>query len=97
MTINLKGLSLVEISSDYCASCHALLPHLNKISEENGLKFVRIDLQDNPEAAEKFAIDKVPAVLICDGEKVVAKCYGYQPEEILGLWVQAKLEEYEKE
>ncbi len=95
--ITLNGLCIVEISADSCANCHTLLPYLNGIAEENALKFIRIDLETYPDAAEQFAIEKVPAVLLCDGDKVFAKCYGYQPEEILGLWVRAKLEEHEKE
>ncbi len=87
-------IKLIEISGDSCASCHALLPQLNAVAAENNVAFERIDIETSPEAVEKYAVDRIPTIIITDGDKVIGKCSGYQPEEILSLWVEAKLEEY---
>ncbi len=90
-------LKLIEISGDSCASCHALLPQLNAVALQNNLAFERIDIESRPEAIEKYSVDRIPTIILADGEKIIAKCSGYQPEEILSLWIEAKLEEYSKQ
>lgn len=92
----MNGIRLVEVSGDACAGCLALLPELRETAQKFQLGFVRLDIQSNPEAIEKYRIEKIPTVLLLDGEEIIAKCSGYQPQEILELWVEAKLEEYRR-
>lgn len=87
-------IKLIEISGDSCAGCHTVIPAVNAAARQNGLSVERIDIESHPEAVQKYGVERIPAIIIADGEKVVARCFGYQPEEILSLWVQAKLEEY---
>lgn len=87
-------IKLIEISGDGCAGCHALLPSLNAVAAEFGLAAERIDVESAPEAIEKFHVERIPTVVLADGDKIIAKCSGYQPEEILSLWVEAKLQAY---
>ncbi len=89
-------IKLVEISGDSCAGCHALLPALNAVGKELNLPVERIDIETSPEVIEKYSVDRIPAILVMDDEKVIAKCSGYQPEEILSLWVEAMIDEYRK-
>ena len=89
-------MKLIEIGGSSCANCIALMPQLNVLAERFGLDFIKIDIDDRPESIEIYKIDRVPSILICDGEKIIAKCTGYQPQEILELWIEAKLEEYKR-
>lgn len=89
-------IKLIEISGDSCANCHALMPQLSAIARDNNLEFERIDIETCPAAIEKYAIDRIPSVIIADGDEIIAKCSGYQPQEILELWVAAKIEDYVK-
>ena len=41
----------------------------------------------------EWKIDRVPTVLLLDGGEIFARCAGFQPEEILEIWMEAKLEE----
>lgn len=36
----------------------------------------RINAQNDPFTAEKYGIDKLPAVIILDGKKVIMRCTG---------------------
>lgn len=92
----MKKLTLIEISGDSCAGCHALLPALNAVAINRNMQLLRIDLERDPDAAERYNIVKIPTVIIADGEREIARCSGYQPEEILQLWVEAKTQEYLK-
>ncbi|MDE6690610.1 MAG: thioredoxin family protein [Clostridia bacterium] len=91
MNYDLSGKCLIEISGEGCDACLAVLPNCGQVAEDFGLKFVKINIQDCPEVIEKFEITKIPSIVLTDDGKEIAKCAGYQPLEILELWVQAKL------
>ena len=91
MNYDLSGKCLIEISGEGCDACLAVLPNCGQVAENFGLTFVKINIQDCPEVVEKFEISKIPSIVICEDGKEIAKCSGYQPLEILELWVQAKL------
>jgi thioredoxin-like negative regulator of GroEL len=89
------NLYVLEVSGEGCANCVTLLPVLKKLTAERGLGFERLELSAaTHEAARRLKIERVPTVLLMDGDLEIARCAGYQPEEILGLWLDAKTEEY---
>lgn len=96
MNEKLKGTCLIEIGGDSCANCIAVMPVMSELAAQFGLKFVRINIEENPELASGFEIDRIPAIILADNGKVFAQCSGYQPHEILEMWIQAKIEQYEK-
>ena len=42
---------------------------------------------------EALEVEKVPTILLVEDGEVFARCSGFQPEEILELWLDAKLDE----
>lgn len=96
MKVDYSDLRLIEISGDSCANCIAVMPVMRDLASELGMKFEKIDVEDNPEAAKAYKIDRIPSILLADGDEVFAKCSGYQPREILEIWIQAKAEEHMK-
>ena len=49
--------------------------------------------EQNVQRVQALGIDRVPTLIVYrDGEEI-ARCTGYQPEEILELWLDAKTEE----
>lgn len=90
----MKGYRLIEISADSCTGCHALLQGARAAAEKFGLEFVFIDAEGHEEEIMRYGVEKIPTVLLCDGDEIFAKCTGYQPQEILELWIEAKIESY---
>jgi thioredoxin-like negative regulator of GroEL len=45
---------------------------------------------------EAFDIQAVPTILVMKDDYIVARCKGFQPEEILELWLDDKIEEAKK-
>ena len=92
---NLKGISIVEISGESCANCLSIMPILHSIvSRRNDTKLFHIEVNEaNKEIVERFEIQTVPTILVLYDEVVYARCRGYQPEEILEIWLDAKIEE----
>lgn len=91
MKYDLSGKCLIEISGDGCDACLAVMPNCGQVAANAGLRFIKIDIQDCPEIVEKFGISKIPSIVLAEDGREIAKCAGFQPLEILELWVQAKL------
>lgn len=91
----LKGISVVEVSGEGCANCITLLPIVNKlVGSRNDCNLHHLEItQDTFTLVEKFGIEAVPTILVLYDTEVFAKCRGYQPEEILEIWLDAKIDE----
>ncbi|MBO5542719.1 MAG: thioredoxin family protein [Acholeplasmatales bacterium] len=96
---NLKGISIVEVSGESCANCLTLMPILNRlVSKMDGVNLFHIEADnDTMPLIEKFEIMAVPTILVLYNQEIKARCKGFQPEEILELWLDAKVEEIRKE
>lgn len=95
----LKGISVVEVSGEGCANCITLLPVVNKIvGSRNDCELHHLEVtEETMVLVEKFGIQAVPTILVLYNQEVFTKCRGYQPEEILEIWLDAKIEELKKE
>ena len=88
----MANIELLEVSGEGCANCFSLLPLLNKLAAERGIPLRHLEVtEENAEAVRKYEIDRVPTVLVLKDGEVTARCSGYQPEEILSLWLDAKI------
>ena len=91
----LKGLCCVEISGESCANCLTLMPILQELcNARNDLRLVHIEADYSTLALmEALEVEKVPTILLVEDGEIFARCTGFQPEEILEMWLDAKIEE----
>jgi thioredoxin 1 len=89
------GLCVVEISGESCANCLTLMPVLKELmSKIEGVRLVHVEADyDTLDLMEEWEVEKVPTILLTDDGEIYARVSGYQPEEILELWLDAKIEE----
>ena len=90
-----EGLCCVEISGEDCANCLTLMPILQRLCEHRDdirLVHVEADYSTLP-LMEEWDVRKVPTILLMDNGEIFARCNGFQPEEILELWLDAKIAE----
>ncbi len=90
----LKGLCCVEISGESCANCLTLMPILQELCENRKeLRLVHIEADYSTLVLmEEWGVAKVPTILLMEDGEIFARCSGFQPEEILELWLDAMLE-----
>ena len=94
MEFDNPGLSLYEIGGASCAACYALMPSAREAAQNLGIPFYYLDADSAADLIEEWGINSVPALVLCDGGKNIACVYGYQPPEILEIWLESKLQEY---
>ena len=92
----LKGMCCVEISVESCANCLTLMPIFQElVSARNDFKLVHIEADySTTDLMEELDITRVPTILLMDDGEIFARCSGFQPEEILEIWLDAKIEEH---
>ncbi len=85
---------ILEVSGEGCANCISLMPVLARLAREKGVPLRHLEVnEENRAEVERLRIERVPTVLVLRDGEPVARCTGYQPEEILDVWLDAKLEE----
>jgi thioredoxin 1 len=76
---------LVDFWADWCRPCHMLTPTVEEIARENAgkLKVVKLNVDENINAAGKFNIRGIPTLLVFKGGQVADQLVGAQPKETI--------------
>ncbi|MBR4461367.1 MAG: thioredoxin [Erysipelotrichaceae bacterium] len=73
-----EGLTLVDFFADWCGPCKMLGPVLDQVDEEYpDVTFIKVNVDDNMELAEKYGIMSIPAVYLFKDGEVLNKMVGY--------------------
>lgn len=63
---------LVDFYGTWCGPCKVLLPQLEQLSTEYpGVKFVKIDVDENRDTVLDYGFRSVPTVMIFNGNKQI--------------------------
>ena len=83
------GVSVVDFNATWCGPCKMLGPVLEKLSDEiTDVKFYAMDVDENPDIAEKFGIMSIPYVSVFrDGVKVDQNV-GFIPEASMRSFIE---------
>ena len=81
--LSLEGKTVVLIfHADWCKYCKALEPTINQLEEE-GIKVIKINVDEHPELTRKFGIRGLPTVVYVKDGVEVGRTVGYDPEEVV--------------
>ncbi len=79
-----KGeLVLVDFYADWCGPCQMLAPELERLSDELGVKVVKINVDEVSELARRFRIMSIPTLLLYKNGEQVKRQSAYMPFEQL--------------
>lgn len=62
---------LIKFYADWCGPCKLMKPVADKIAEENNLKLIEINVDEQQNVAAKYGVRSIPTlVLLQDGEEI---------------------------
>lgn len=81
------GTVILDFYADWCAPCRMIGPVLEQIAnEENDIKVVKVNVDENIELANKFGVKGIPALFVLKEGKTVAQKAGFMPKDALIEW-----------
>ena len=75
-----NGVVLVDFWATWCGPCKMLAPNVEEIAKEYEGRAVvgKVDVDENPDLAERFGIMSIPALFVLVNGEVKEKLIGYR-------------------
>ena len=74
---------LVDFWAEWCGPCHAVEPVLQRIAEENDLKLVKVNIDENQDLAMRYGIQSIPNMMLFEAGAPKAAAIGAMPKGML--------------
>ena len=80
---------LVDFWAEWCGPCKAIGPTLEEIAGEkkDSLSIVKLNIDENPLAPQKYNVRSIPTLLIFKNGEVVAEQIGLLSKSQLESWI----------
>src|SRR3989344_3902260 len=77
-----KGLVMIDFYADWCGPCKVTSPIIEELSSEiNYMKFVKLDVDTNPNIASQYSVFSIPTFMVFKDGKVVEQFVGAMGKE----------------
>jgi len=81
-----KDLVLVDFWASWCGPCRMIAPTLEELDRETeDLTVYKVNVDENPQLADRFGIEAIPTLLFFRDGKLVQKKMGVYPKDGLLL------------
>jgi thioredoxin 1 len=82
---NVQETVIVDFWASWCGPCRMIAPIMEELSEEFGdkAKFVKVNVDDNPNISEKYRIASIPTIMVFDKGRTAETLVGFRPKQEL--------------
>ena len=79
--------------ASWCGPCRMLAPVFEELAEkyEGQAEFVKVDVDENEEAAIKYRVNSIPNVMAFKGGQPIDSSLGFVPAAVLEAFVKNKM------
>ncbi len=75
---------IVDFWAEWCGPCRMMAPVIEEIADERSdIKVCKLNVDDEPELANRYEVSAIPTVLCFKDGEVAASSIGYKPKEAL--------------
>lgn len=79
---------LVDFWAEWCGPCKQLGPIIDEISgERTDIKVVKVNIDDNPEAPQKYGVRGIPTMILFKNGQAAATKVGAIPKSKITEWI----------
>lgn len=80
-TVESSFLVFVDFYADWCGPCKIVAPSIDRLADEfNGtVKFVKLNIDQNPDVARKYGVKSIPTLMIFRRGKPFRRMIGASP------------------
>lgn len=77
-----KNLVVLDLFATWCGPCKMVAPIIDELSSEMAdVKFLKMDVDDNGDIAEKYEVASIPTILVFKDGEVVDRVIGFRPKD----------------
>ncbi|MDQ4145193.1 MAG: thioredoxin [Actinomycetota bacterium] len=76
---------LADFWADWCGPCHLVAREIESLAEEmdRHVKFVKINIDQEPGIAEQYGVRSVPTLIVFEGGRETSRLVGAHPKLII--------------
>ena len=75
---------LVDFYADWCGPCKMVSPVIEEIAQErDDIKVVKVNVDEQPSIAERFAVASIPMIVVFKGGEIVRSAVGARPKKAI--------------
>ncbi len=91
--VEAQDVAVVDFNATWCGPCKMMAPVLEELSADYDGKvaFYAIDVDENPDLAQKFSIMSIPNLVLLKKGELVDSSVGFVPKEGLKGWIDKNL------
>ena len=87
-----KGVVVIDFFANWCGPCKMIAPIVEELDEEmSNVKFIKVDVDKNPQIANQYKIVSIPTLKIFKDGKLINTLIGFKTKDALKIDVEACL------